>query len=393
MIVDSLLAGALTLVVGLGLALLVRTLPSVRLQLVGLVVLAVTVPLAVVLLSGAVMLHMGAEFEVLTLSAAAAVAGIVGALLIARTLTARLERVRRASVRLAAGDLGERAPEGGPAEIAELAASFNAMADHLEEVFDARRQLVAWASHDLRAPVTSLKAMLEAIDDGVVDASQYLGPLQEQVGLLGALIDEVFELACIDAGASDVHPGPVDLAALVRRSVGRFGPEAEARGVDLGTRDPASAEMARCDEVLVERVLANLIGNALRHTPAGGSVTVACTPGDDEVVVSVLDTGPGIAPESLERVFEPFFRGDEARTPGRGGAGLGLAIARGLVEAQGGRIWAEAPPAGALLRFALPRTSADADAAAIPATARTGLPAGPARLARTAGERSAGPGG
>jgi len=278
MIVDSLVVGGLTLVVGVLAALVLRTLPSVRLQLAGLALVAVALPLGAVLLSGVVMFHMGAWVEVAAVAAAAGVAGIVGALVVAASITGRLERVRSASVRLAAGELGERAPEGGPSEIAELAASFNAMAGHLEEIFDARRQLVAWASHDLRAPVTSLQAMLEAISDGVVEPEHYLDALQGQVRLLGALVDDLFELARIDAGSSDLHLVDVDVGELALACARRHEVEAAARGIDLAAADHHGTR-ARCAPELVERVLTNLISNALRYTPAGGRITVTVAGG------------------------------------------------------------------------------------------------------------------
>ena len=233
MIVNALLVGLVTLAVGIGAGLLLRLLPSVRLQLAALALLAVALPLGAVLFSGTVMFHMGAVAEVVAVSLAAGVASVAVALVLTRNLVGPLERVRIASVRLAEGDLGERAPVAGPAEIAELAESFNAMADHLEEVFDSRRQLVAWASHDLRAPITSLQAMLEAIDDGVIESGHYMDALQGQVRLLAALVDDLFELACIDSGAATIELGAVDMGALVSSCARRFELEAGARGVQL----------------------------------------------------------------------------------------------------------------------------------------------------------------
>jgi signal transduction histidine kinase len=343
---DALLVGGLTFVAGLVAAALLRRLPSVRLQLAALAVVAVSLPLVAVFLSGLVMFHMGSQLGVLGLAVATGAVALVGALVLARSITRHLDGVRRASARLAAGELDERAPSGGPSEIAELAASFNAMAAHLEKVFDARRQLVAWASHDLRAPVTSLRAMLEAMEDGVVEPGHYLGALQGQVRLLGALVEDLFALAAIDAGANALQLRPVEASELVSACVRRYEPEARARHLEMRVlcRDPRPVVMCSPEEV--ERVLNNLVTNALRYTPVGGRITVSVTMGAGSVFFTVEDTGVGIAPESFERVFEPFFRADPARTPSEGSTGLGLAIARGLVEAQGGRIWAEPPAAG-----------------------------------------------
>jgi signal transduction histidine kinase len=356
----ALVVGGTTLVVGVALAVLLRRLPSVRLQLTGLAMLAVALPLASVTLSGLVVFHMGAQAGVLLVSAAAATTSLVGAILLTRNIVFHLERVRDASHEVASGDLGARAPEGGPAEVAELATSFNAMAGHLEEVFDARRELVAWASHDLRAPITSLQAMLEAMADGVVEPQHYLETLHGQVRLLSTLVDDLFEMACIDSGAITFDVGPVDLGALVEGFLQHYELEAQARGLRVRTIVRDDKTWAMCAPDKVERVLTNLVTNALRHTPAGGMVTASVTGGAGAVFVSLEDSGPGVADEERERIFEPFWRGDAARAPSVGGAGLGLAIARGLIDAQNGRIWAETPTRGGTrICFALPAAPLD----------------------------------
>jgi signal transduction histidine kinase len=229
------------------------------------------------------------------------------------------------------------------------------MAGHLEEVFDARRELVAWASHDLRAPITSLRAMLEAMEDGVVEPEHYLDTLHGQVRLLSSLVDDLFEMACIDSGAIRLEVGPVDLGALVERFLQHYELEARARGLRVRTIVRDERTWAVCAPDKVERVLTNLVTNALRHTPAGGLVTASVTSGAGAVFVSLEDSGPGVADDERERIFEPFWRGDAARVPSVGGAGLGLAIARGLIDAQNGRIWAETPTRGGTrICFALP---------------------------------------
>lgn len=346
MITLALVVGTVTLAAGVGAALLLRLLPTVRLQMIGLALVAVTLPLVAVSVSGLIMFHMGADVGVLAVSAAAATGALVGALLVERNVVRRLDRVRAASAALAAGELTARAPTGGPGELAQLADSFNAMAANLQEFFDARRELLAWVSHDLRAPVTSLQAMLEAIEDGVVEPEHYLGALQGQVRLLGALVDDLFELARIDAGVLAVAAQPVDVGALVQAAVRRHEAEGRARGLELDVVVRDRDTVARCDPDKVERVLDNLLANALRYTPSPGRVAASVTAGAGAVLVTVEDTGVGIAEDALDRVFEPFWRGEPARTPADGGAGLGLAIARGLTEAQGGRIWVERPPGG-----------------------------------------------
>jgi signal transduction histidine kinase len=351
----ALIVGGATLVVGVGLAVLLRTLPSVRWQLTGLAMLAVALPLVSVTLSGLVVFHMGAQAGVLLVSAAAAATSLVGAILVARNIVFHLENVRHASHELASGDLGARAPERGPTEVAELATSFNVMAGHLEEVFDARRELVAWASHDLRAPITSLRAMLEAMEDGVVEPQHYVETLQGQVRLLSTLVDDLFEMACIDSGAITFAVRPADLGELVEELLQNYELEAHTRGLRVRTIVRDDTTWALCAPDKVERVLTNLVTNALRHTPTGGLITASVTSGAGAVFVSLEDSGPGVAEEERERIFEPFWRGDAARAPAVGGAGLGLAIARGLIDAQNGRIWAETPTRGGTrICFALP---------------------------------------
>jgi signal transduction histidine kinase len=345
-----------TLVAGLAAALVVRMLPTLRLQLAGLALVAVFLPLAAVLLSGAVMFSSGHDLTVLLVAGAAASAAVAGALLLATAIRRPIERLRSASMALARGELGARAPTAGPAELSELARSFNAMAVQLEELFDARRQIVAWASHDLRTPLASIQAMLEALEDGLAEPDHYLPAIREQVRILGLLIDDLFELARIDAGVLSLELEVAPLPRLVESCLRGFEAEAQARNVTLATHLEGAIPEVRCAPDKVERVLFNLLTNALRHTPSDGSVAIVVEPLREEVQVTVEDDGTGIPGESLTRVFDRFWRGDRARSRETGGAGLGLAIARGLVEAQGGRIWAEnGSEGGARVSFTLPR--------------------------------------
>lgn len=352
MITPALLVALATLVVGLGLAFLLRLLPTVRLQLAGLAVLAVLLPLGAVFLSGWVMFHMGDDVKILAVTAASAATALVAALLVARAIADSIDRVRAASAELAHGNLEVRAPEEGPAEVAELAASFNEMGKNLARLFDTRRELVAWASHDLRTPLANMQAMLEALEDGLADPDEYVPVLREQVGALSALVDDLFELARIDAGALTLELQRLPVAPVVSSSLRGVEAEARSRHVILAAevRDDVTARFAP-DKV--ERVLMNLLTNALRHTPSDGAVAVRVEPGASEVRVAVEDTGKGLDAEARERMFDRFWRADTSRSSR--GAGLGLAIARGLVEAQGGRIWAESrEDGGARVCFTLP---------------------------------------
>ena len=349
---SGLVVALATLAVGLAIAFALRALPTLRLRLVGLAVLAVCLPLIVVLASGWVMFEMGDDVKILAVSAASASVALVAALVIAGSIERPIERLARAAAELAGGDLAARAPEDGPAEVASLARDFNEMGNALARIFDARRELVAWASHDLRTPLANMQAMLEALEDGLAEPADYLPALRDQVRVLSQLVDDLFELGRIEAGALALELRELPITPVVERCLVGLGAEAAIRGVRLETVGPADAT-ARFAPDKIERVLLNLLTNALRHTPTDGCVAVVVKPGHDEVHVRVEDTGDGIDAESVERMFERFWRGDQARsTPG---AGLGLAIARGLVEAHGGRIWAERRTGGGTsVSFTLP---------------------------------------
>jgi signal transduction histidine kinase len=352
MIQLAVIVAAGSLGAGLLLAYLLRRAPTVGIQLAGLALIAVCVPVAAVLLSGWVMFHMGADEKILAVAAGSATAAVFAALVLARSISGSLRRVGAASHALAAGDLSVRAPAGGPREIAELAESFNTMAAGLEQLFDARRELVAWASHDLRAPIASLQAMLEAIEDGLASAEDYLPTLREQVRTLSMLVDDLFELARIDAGVLTLELRRTPIAPLVASALQLLRPEAEARGVALRAEVDERIEASLASDK-IERVLFNLVTNALHHTPSDGSVAVRAERRSADLLLRVEDTGEGLSPEAPGRMFERFWRADRARSGN--GAGLGLAIARGLVEAHGGHIWAEnRPQGGACISFTLP---------------------------------------
>ncbi len=222
------------------------------------------------------------------------------------------------------------------------------------QVEEARRGLVAAASHDLRTPLASLRLLVEAVDDGVAgeDRDRYLGEIRTHVAVLSDLIDDLFELSRIEAGDISWTMRRVELGDLIGDTVAAFRTSAEERGVHLAAELPDDKVVAEADAEKVQRVLYNLIQNAIRHTPADGSVTVRAKGGAGEVEVEVADSGEGIPAGQRARVFEAFYRGDSAR--GEDGAGLGLAISRAIVEAHGGRIWLEDAQPGTRVRFTLP---------------------------------------
>jgi signal transduction histidine kinase len=335
-IVFALIVAGATLGAGLTAALVLRLLPTTQLRLAGLALVSVALPLTAVSVSGTVMFSSGHDMTLLFVAAASSSAAVFASLLIARSIAGPVQRLRSASQELAAGDLHARAPETGPTEIAELGAAFNEMAANLEKLFDVRRQLVAWASHDLRTPLASMQAMLEALEDGLVEPAQYLASLREQVRALSAIVEDLFELARIDAGVLTLELAEASLGPLVEACLRGLEAEARARQIRLAA-DLDGPPLVRCAPDKVERVLYNLLANALRHTPTDGSVAVRVRALADEVCVTVEDTGAGF------------------RTEGVRGPGLGLAIARGFVEHQGGRFWHEnRPGGGASISFTLP---------------------------------------
>ena len=355
MIEFALLAALGTLVAGIPLALLLRLLPTVKLQLAGLALLAVALPLAAVILSGLVMFQAHDDIKILVVAAASASTALVAAFLMGAAVSRRIRALESAAQVLSSGELRARAPTDAPRELAHVGEAFNAMAGNIEELFEARRQLVAWASHDLRTPLASIQAMLEAVQDGLASIDEYLPALQQQTHTLAALIDDLFELARIDADALTMELRETKLPLLVSSCVRGLEAEARAREVHLESQLDETLPDVRCAPEYVQRVLLNLLTNALRHTPSDGSVFVKAREGADELELSVEDTGSGLSLEAQRRVFERFWRDDASRNRATGGAGLGLAIARGFIEVQGGRIWAEnRPEGGARFAFTLP---------------------------------------
>lgn len=222
------------------------------------------------------------------------------------------------------------------------------------EVEAARRQLVAAASHDLRTPLASLRLLVEAIDDEVATGEtrdRYLREIRTHVGVLSDLIDDLFELSRIEAGDISWTMRQVELGELIDDTVAAMRAPAAERGVRISAELPTGGLVAQANAEKVQRVLFNLIQNAIRHTPADGSVTVRARPAGKGVEVEVDDSGEGISAAEGERVFEAFYRGDASR--GEEGAGLGLAISKAIVEAHGGRIWLEQGKPGTRVRFTL----------------------------------------
>ncbi len=284
----------------------------------------------------------------------------------AASLTDGLRQLAQSAQCIAEGDLTVRVAVNGRDEVAQVGEVFNGMAAELqqaakqrEELETLRRDLVAWTSHDLRTPLTSIRAMVEALHDGMVDdpetIQRYYRTIRADVIALNSLIDDLFEMAQLDAGGLPLEKSSYVFADLLSDELERFRALAGQQGVDLQADVAADLGRVWLNAPKISRVLGNLLSNALRYTPKGGVVRVTAVFIPDGVQVTIQDSGPGFHPDDLPRIFEQFYRGEQARSRSTGGAGLGLAIARGIVEAHNGRIWAENNPAGgASVSFTLP---------------------------------------
>jgi signal transduction histidine kinase len=270
-------------------------------------------------------------------------------------------QVRDALAAVAAGERGHSVDAGAAAELSALAGEATRMIERLaaeegrrDAADAARRDLVASISHDLRTPLAALRLMLAAIEDEVVDdatRARYVATMHTHVRALGSMVDDLFELSRVEAGDLDWSIRQVELRELVDETVAAMRAQAEARGVSVAAELAPLPSPARADPERLQRVLFNLIQNAIRHTPADGSVTVRAEPAGEWVEIEVADTGVGIPREDRERLFEPSTQG---QADGDGGTGLGLAISRAIVEAHGGRIWLADSDVGTRVRFVIP---------------------------------------
>ncbi|MEY2443413.1 MAG: hypothetical protein QOJ46_2839, partial [bacterium] len=308
-------------------------------------------PLAVTLALFVQLMFVSAHDALLTASM-----GVYGALLglwATRLLSNRVmddvDTLRAGLEAVGAGERDLRLRLGGDDELAQVAREVEAMVVRLaaaearhEEADAARRALIAAVSHDLRTPVTALRLLADAVDDEIGDPEtrrEYVRRLGVHVRALGALIDDLFELTRIEAGEVAWTMQQVQIAELVEETVAAMAPAARAGGISVRAEIDPALVPATANPERIQRVLFNLIQNAIRHTPADGSVTVRATPAGSCVEIEVADTGEGIAPGDRGRVFEPFAQGADRASRTDGSAGLGLAISRAIVEAHGGRIW------------------------------------------------------
>jgi two-component system sensor histidine kinase BaeS len=302
--------------------------------------------------------------EATTLAALAAlVAALIASVFVSRQIVMPVREMMAASERIAEGQYHERVDVPGDLswdeldELGRLAVSFNQMASQLEQTEATRRELIGNVAHELRTPLANIKGWMEGLIDGVLPAeTSTFQQIYREADRLQRLVYDLQELSQVEAGAFELDRHVMSVATLVEATVARLGHQFEDKGVALASDVPADLPPVRADEDRIGQVLLNLVGNALQYTPTGGEVRITAHRQGAEIQISVIDTGIGIPPEHLSLLFTRFYRVDKSRSRVGGGSGIGLTIAKHLVEAHGGRIWAESPgpDQGSTFTFSLP---------------------------------------
>lgn len=271
------------------------------------------------------------------------------AIWLARTLLTPVHRIARATHALAKGDYSSRVTTPSQDELGQLASDFNRLAVTLERNEAMRREFVADVSHELRTPLSVIRGELEALEDGVRRFDgEALRSLQMEVGTLSKLIDDLYQLSLADLGAMVYRKTALDIGKLLADTVEGFQERFRKAGMTLELALPASPVSIQGDESRLHQLFANLIENSLRYTNAGGQLRIRCAASGNEVTIDLMDSAPGVDEVHLSRLFERFYRVEASRNRASGGAGLGLAICRAIVEAHGGAIAAKASPLGGL---------------------------------------------
>ncbi|KPV54968.1 histidine kinase [Kouleothrix aurantiaca] len=299
-----------------------------------------------------------AMLQALLLSAGAAtLAAVAVSLFVSARIVTPIQQLLAASRRIASGHYAERASADADDELGALARQFNTMAAELEAAERRRIALIGDMAHELRTPLATIEGYTEGLLDGVVepgDATWAL--LHDEVGRLRRLVQDLQELSRAEARQLPLQLRPCQVAELVDQAIRRIAPQFTEKGVTLTTDIPSDLPPVQADADRITQVLINLLGNALRYTPSEGNVRVSAERQGDSVAFHVADSGIGIAPEHLPQLFERFYRVDKARSRALGGSGIGLTIAKALVEAHDGHIWASSPglDQGATFSFTLP---------------------------------------
>jgi histidine kinase len=288
---------------------------------------------------------------------AASIVALVVSYVFSRNILAPVQVMKNASRRIAEGHYDERVEVSGNDELNQLAGSFNKMAEQLEQVETMRRRLIGDVAHELRTPLTAIKGSAEALIDGVLPASaETYSQIHAEAERLSRLVDDLQELSRVEAHAVQLNIHPADSTALVQTVSKRLRHQFDEKQVTLNLNLPHDPILVQADEDRILQVLTNLMGNALQYTPPNGTVTVLVELDKNEVRFSVRDTGFGIPAEHLKHIFDRFYRVDKSRSRAHGGSGIGLTIAKHLVEAHGGKIWAESAGEnkGSVFVFTLP---------------------------------------
>ncbi len=297
------------------------------------------------------------NWTLLITAVVAAVAAIALTVILSRRILHPVAALTLAARRMESGDLDQRVKVHANGEIGELAHAFNAMAEALSRNEGLRRNMVTDIAHELRTPLTNIRGYLEAIQDGVLEAnSETVDMLHDEAIMLNRLILDLQELALAEAGALNIEPQEVAIESIVEQTITATLPTAKNKNITLISDLPDTMPVILGDQRRIAQILRNLINNAITHTPFDGEVRVSADIFPNEVEILVRDTGDGIDAEHLPYLFERFYRADPSRSRATGGAGLGLAIVRNLVEAQGGRVQVNSVKGkGATFSFTLPR--------------------------------------
>lgn len=299
-------------------------------------------------------------------SLAAFTAALVVSLLVSRRVVTPLQELTQASQYIADGHFDQRVKVPGSAEtdsmdeLSQLAVTFNQMAEKLDQTETMRRQLIGDVSHELRTPLTTIKGSMEGLLDGVLSPNpETFENIYREASRLERLVTDLQELSRVESGAMPLQTQPTSLPTLIQAILTRLQPQFTEKGVSLHLDAAADLPMVRADEDRIAQVLINLLGNALQYTPESGSVRITARQVSSGVEVCVTDSGIGIPAEHLAHVFTRFYRVDKSRSRAGGGSGIGLTIARLIIEAHGGRIWAESDGLGQGSKFSFVLPLAD----------------------------------
>jgi signal transduction histidine kinase len=297
--------------------------------------------------------------EALIYAASAAMfVAIVVSMFFSRSVIAPVRAMSQATHRIADGHYDERVQVNGEDELAQLAENFNQMAEKLSQIESMRRRLIGDVSHELRTPLTAIKGSMEGLMDGIFPANnETYQQVHAEAERLNRLVDDLQELSRVEARAYQLDVKALDVSALVKTVSKRLSPGFEAKRISLELELAPNLPLVLADEDRTVQILTNLTGNALQYTPVGGRITISAKRINSEIQFTVHDTGIGIPPEHLLHIFDRFYRIDKSRSrQSGGGSGIGLTIAHALIEAHGGRIWAESAGEGqgSTFNFILP---------------------------------------